>query len=188
MKAAIIDSAQRRMQAGGFAGLSFREVASDVGVKSLSIHYHLPTKDDLGAAVIRRWTENTLANIDRMFGKEQDPVAVWTKAFRRTAYSAPHMCPCTVLAVSAHELPDKVTLEVKSFFRMCRDKMVSQGMTVEKATEFLAGITGAMVFAGAMRDSSEYDRATGSVGATGSSRKKKGSAHLPAPADAAVTP
>jgi hypothetical protein len=38
---------------------------------------------------------------------------------------------------------------------MCRDKMVSQGMTVEKATEFLAGITGAMVFAGAMRDSSE---------------------------------
>ena len=55
VKTAIMDAAERRMQRGGFGGFSFREIAADVGIKSSSVHYHFPTKEDLSAAVIRRW-------------------------------------------------------------------------------------------------------------------------------------
>jgi TetR/AcrR family transcriptional repressor of nem operon len=55
VKAAIMDAAERRMQQGGFGGFSFREIAADVGIKSSSVHYHFPTKEDLAAAVIHRW-------------------------------------------------------------------------------------------------------------------------------------
>lgn len=161
MRTAIIDSAQRRMQAGGFAGFSFREVAADVGVKSSSVHYYFPAKEDLAAEVIRRWTENTAANVDRKFEKTPDAIKIWTEAFRGTAMSEPHMCPCTVLASSAHDLPDKVAVEVKAFFKMCRDKLVAQGLTAEQASEFLSRITGALVVANALKDASEYDLATG---------------------------
>ncbi len=54
VKTAIMDAAERRMQLGGFGGFSFREIAADVGIKSSSVHYHFPTKEDLAAAVIRR--------------------------------------------------------------------------------------------------------------------------------------
>src|SRR5690348_18498506 len=59
VKTAIMDAAEQRMQLGGFGGFSFREIAADVGIKSSSVHYHFPTKEDLAAAVIRRWAEAT---------------------------------------------------------------------------------------------------------------------------------
>jgi TetR/AcrR family transcriptional regulator, transcriptional repressor for nem operon len=161
MKTAIMDAAERRMQAGGFSGFSFREIAADVGIKSSSVHYHFPTKEDLAAAVIRRWSEHTAEAIDEAFRKDPDPMRVWTKTFRGTAISEPHMCPCTVLGASSHDLPDLVAAEVKRFFKMCKDKLVAQGLAPAKATEFLSTLVGAMVVANALHDTAEYDRATG---------------------------
>jgi TetR/AcrR family transcriptional repressor of nem operon len=160
VKTAILDSALRRMQAGGFNGFSYREVADDVGIKTSSIHYYFPTKEDLAVAVIRRWSENTAAHIDKEFAKDQDPIRVWTKAFRGTVMAEPHMCPCTVLGASAHDLPTQVAAEIKSFFNMCQNKMISQGLSKAKATEFLSTIIGAMVVANALHETTAYDRAT----------------------------
>src|SRR6185503_20910985 len=96
MADAILDAAERRIRQGGFSGFSFRELAADVGVKSSSVHYHFPTKEALAAAVVRRWAEETSKHIDEELQKDSDPVRVWTKAFRGTAVSEGHMCPCTV--------------------------------------------------------------------------------------------
>jgi len=163
MKTAIMDAAERRMQAGGFSGFSFREIATDVGIKSSSVHHHFPTKEALAAAVIRRWADRTSAHVDKALAKDPDPVRVWTKAFRGTALSEPHMCPCTVLGASSHDLPKPVAEEVRRFFQMCLDKLVASGLTPNKASEFLATIIGALVVANSLRDTAEYDRATKGV-------------------------
>jgi len=159
-KAAIMDAAERRMQQGGFGGFSFREIAADVGIKSSSVHYHFPTKEDLAAAVIRRWAEYTSKLVDKELEKDPDPIRVWTKAFRGTAFSEAHMCPCTVLAAAAQDLPEQVAKEVKGFFKMCQDKLVAGGLSPSKAAEVLSTITGALVLANALGDTAEYDRAT----------------------------
>jgi TetR/AcrR family transcriptional regulator, transcriptional repressor for nem operon len=70
------------------------------------------------------------------------------------------MCPCTVLGASSHDLPKEVAAEVKRFFKMCQERLVAQGLSLNKATEFLSTIVGALVVANALRDSAEYDRAT----------------------------
>jgi TetR/AcrR family transcriptional repressor of nem operon len=72
--AAIMDAAERRMRKGGFSGFSFREIAADVGVKSSSVHYHFPTKENLAAAVIQRYTAQTADLIERELQKEPNPV------------------------------------------------------------------------------------------------------------------
>jgi TetR/AcrR family transcriptional regulator, transcriptional repressor for nem operon len=159
-KAAIMDAAERRMQQGGFGGFSFREIAADVGIKSSSVHYHFPTKEDLAAAVIRRWAEYTSKLVDKELEKDPDPIRVWTRAFRGTAFSEAHMCPCTVLAAAAQDLPEQVAKEVKGFFKMCQDKLVAGGLSPSKAAEVLSTITGALVLANALGDTAEYDRAT----------------------------
>jgi TetR/AcrR family transcriptional regulator, transcriptional repressor for nem operon len=160
IKTAILDAAERRMQFGGFGGFSFREIAADVGIKSSSVHYHFPTKENLAAAVIRRWTERTSGRIEERLEKNPDPVSVWTNAFRGTAVSEGHMCPCTVLGAASQDLPPEVASEVKGFFKMCLDKLVAEGFTLNAATEFLATLTGALVLANALGETGAYDRAT----------------------------
>ena len=189
-KTAIMDAAELRMQQAGFSGFSFREIAADVGIKSSSVHYHFPTKEELAAAVIRRWAEYTSELIDKGLEKDPDPVRVWTKAFRGTAYSEAHMCPCCVLGAAAQDLPDPVAKEVKGFFKMCQDKLVTEGLSPSKAAEVLSTITGALVVANALRDTAEYDRATRDLlrqraaapadrhGPRGSGTKQIGRAHV----------
>src|SRR6201981_4080359 len=160
IKTAIMDAAERRMQLGGFGGFSFRELAGDVGIKSLSVHNHFPTKEALAAAVIRRWAEETSKFIDEELEKDPDPVRVWTKAFRGTALSEGRMCPCTVLGAASQDLPPQVAREVKGFFTMCLDKLVAEGLSPSNAAEVLSTITGALVVANALGDTAAYNRAT----------------------------
>ena len=157
---AIMDAAERRMRIGGFNGFSFREIAADVGVKSSSVHYHFPTKEALAAAVIRRYSEEVAEIIEQGFETETNPVKVWTRAFRGTMCSEDRICPCAVLGAASLDLPSEVAVEVRAFFKMCLDKMAESGLSLGRASELLATITGAMVVANALHDSSYYDRAT----------------------------
>jgi TetR/AcrR family transcriptional repressor of nem operon len=157
---AIMDAAERRMRIGGFGGFSFREIAVDVGVKSSSVHYHFPTKENLAAAVTRRYSERVAEYIDKELLAGSDPVKVWTRAFRSTLHSDEHMCPCTVLGAASRDLPPEVAAEVTRFFKMCLDKLKAEGLSANNAAELLSTITGAMVIANALNDLAAYDRAT----------------------------
>jgi TetR/AcrR family transcriptional repressor of nem operon len=159
IKTAILDAAERRIQLGGFGGFSFREIAADVGIKSSSVHYHFPTKEDLAAAVVRRWSEETSKYIDAGLEKDSNALRVWSKAFRGTALSEERMCPCTVLAAGSQDLPSEVAQEVKGFFTMCLDKLVAEGLSPSNAAKFLSTITGALVIANALGDTTAFDRA-----------------------------
>jgi TetR/AcrR family transcriptional repressor of nem operon len=157
---AIMDSAERWIRRGGFGAFSFRDVATEVGIKSSSVHYHFPTKDNLAASVTRRYTERVSAYMDDLLSTGEDPAKVWTRAFRGTLHSADHMCPCTVLGAAAQDLSPEVATEVKAFYKMCLGKLVGGGMSDEAATNLLATITGALVVATALNDLDAFDRAT----------------------------
>ena len=47
----IMAAARLTVQDRGYSGLSFRELAKDVGIKSASIHHYFPTKGELGGAL-----------------------------------------------------------------------------------------------------------------------------------------
>src|SRR3981081_2930087 len=135
---AIMDAAERRMRLGGFNGFSFREIATDVGVKSSSVHYHFPTKEKLAAAVIHRYTDEVAELVHHERAADSDPVKGWTRAFRGTLHSEERMCPCTVLGAGALDLPPEVAAEVKRFFKMCLDKLVAEGLSPNSAAALVA--------------------------------------------------
>ena len=47
----ILNVAESMIRVAGFNGFSTRDVANAVGIKSASVHYHFPTKADIGVAV-----------------------------------------------------------------------------------------------------------------------------------------
>ncbi len=54
---AILDIAEDLLQDRGFNGFSYADISAELGVKNAAVHYHFPTKEDLGVSIIRRYRE-----------------------------------------------------------------------------------------------------------------------------------
>jgi len=53
----ILDLAESMLQDKGFNGFSYAHIALELGVKNAAIHYHFPSKEELGCAVIQRYRD-----------------------------------------------------------------------------------------------------------------------------------
>src|SRR5215208_3644538 len=60
----ILDEAERLAQTRGYNGFSYADVAAVVGTTKAALHYHFPSKADLGRALVDRYTERFLAALD----------------------------------------------------------------------------------------------------------------------------
>lgn len=53
-RARILDSAENLLLQRGYNAFSYQHIARELGVKPAAIHYHYPSKDDLGTAIVAR--------------------------------------------------------------------------------------------------------------------------------------
>ncbi|GGK53447.1 regulatory protein, tetR family [Pseudomonas koreensis] len=53
----ILAAASELLKARGFNAFSYRDLAARVGIKSSSVHYYFPTKQDLGHALLQEYRE-----------------------------------------------------------------------------------------------------------------------------------
>ena len=51
----IMQRAEALLLQKGFNGFSYRDISAPMGVKNAAIHYHFPTKGDLGVALIEKY-------------------------------------------------------------------------------------------------------------------------------------
>jgi len=54
----IADTFQDMVMQRGFNAVSYGDIAKELGIRTASIHYHFPTKADLGATVLTRYRDN----------------------------------------------------------------------------------------------------------------------------------
>ena len=118
-KEAILSFAERQMRKGGYDAVSFRDIASAVGIKSASVHYHFPTKADLGQAVTRRYRDHFIANLgspDEASNGSKDRILHLADAYLG-AFEADHAtCLCAVLGSVVSHLPSETSSEVYAFY------------------------------------------------------------------------
>ena len=115
---AILAAAKRTAQARGYGGLNFRDLAAEVGIKAASIYHHFPSKADLGAAVARRYWEDTAAQLEAMLAETADPVRClrrYPEVFRKALENDNRMCLCSFMSAEVDDLPDAVKQEVQTF-------------------------------------------------------------------------
>ncbi|QJU56734.1 TetR/AcrR family transcriptional regulator [Sphingomonas sp. AP4-R1] len=178
-KQLILDTAQPMVQAHGYNALSFRDVAAAVGIKSASIHYHFPTKGDLGAALARRYTEAGRAGLARMRESSADVpglVAGFIGVFRAALANGNRMCLIGIMSAEHDDLPDAVKAEVATFSDVCvawlRDVLAIDGAAdgktaSDRAFAIFGAIQGAQLVARGRRDIALFDRMIETYRATG---------------------
>jgi TetR/AcrR family transcriptional repressor of nem operon len=121
MRQKIMSAGRTTVQAHGYSGLSFRELAKQVGIKSASIHYHFPTKGDLGGALAERYTADFAGYLDGLLAAALDQSACirkYTEVFRNTLLNENRMCLGGIMAAEHDDLPTEVRAEVVKFSEM----------------------------------------------------------------------
>ena len=69
----LLDLAETLVRTRGYNGFSYRDLAEQIGIKTASIHYHFPTKGDLGEALIENEREVFARNLAQLDAEEKDP-------------------------------------------------------------------------------------------------------------------
>lgn len=110
----IIDIAIKMIREGGYHSFSFRQIASELDIKSASIHYHFPSKEDLGVAVVKRYSEQFLESLNNP-SEHKKPADFYIEAFQNSLEQHQSACVCGILAAEAGRLPQAI-LETLSEF------------------------------------------------------------------------
>ena len=167
----ILSAATLTAQAHGYAGLNFRDLADEVGIKSASIHYYFPSKADLGAAVARRYREDAAAALDALSDETSDPIASlrsYPEMFRTALQNDNRMCLGSFMAAEYDDLPDAVTKEVQAFAdvgvawiarQLSAASLTSAEKSEQRARAIFAALAGAQLLARSRSDISFYDLA-----------------------------
>lgn len=71
---AILDLAESMLQDKGFNGFSYAHIAAELGVKNAAIHYHFPSKEELGCAVVQRYRDRFQLWINNVRVKDLSPI------------------------------------------------------------------------------------------------------------------
>jgi TetR/AcrR family transcriptional regulator, transcriptional repressor for nem operon len=175
----ILAAARAAATAHGYGGLSFRELAREVGIKSASIHYHFPTKGDLAVALARQYTDVARGDLQAILDAGIDPPACFKRyvaLFRKALENGNRMCLCGILAAGYDDIPKEVRAEVVAFAdlnvewitKVLRRVKGSKAQTKEQwAQAIYAAIGGAQLAARSRGDIATYDRIVESYGICG---------------------
>ena len=168
-KQTIMNAARTLVQAHGYSGLNFRDLAQTVGIKAASIYHHFPSKADLGAAVARRYWEDSAAALEALLAESSDPIRglrQYPGTFRKALENGNRMCLCSFMAAEHDDLPEPVKREVQTFADV-NVAWLSRALTAAsvvhpkesegRARAIFAAVAGAQLMARSCSDISLYD-------------------------------
>ena len=171
--ARILETAQALIVAGGYNGFSYADIAEAVGIRKASIHHHFPTKAELVAILVGRYTQRAEAGLNSL--REQIPSPVeqlqtyvnyWQKCILDA--SEP-FCVCAMLAGEMQMLPEEVATHVRAHFQNLAKWLTSvlksgaeqslfrlDNPPEEEAQTLMASVHGAMLSARAFADPTRF--------------------------------
>lgn len=173
----ILDLAELQVRAGGYNSFSFREISKEIGIKSASIHYHFPTKADLGVAIATRYTERfsvKLADILAEHGTALARLTAYIDLFRQSLLCDQKMCLCGQLASESEVLPDPIRVATQQFFVQNLQWLrlyvfeaagLEAPVAEQRAAGLLASLEGALLMAKVLNDNAVFEQVNANLAA-----------------------
>ena len=175
----LLDLAETLIRKRGYDGFSYADIASDAGIRKASIHYHFPTKPDLGLAVLDRYKERLIRRLGDIGRKSRTGGQAVTEVIElyRPAEDAPDLsCLCVVLSGETLSISDQMVEALDRSNREVitaiegmlitgrRDRSISVGGDPSlEAMAILAQLQGAQLLARTGRDPEIFDEAVSTL-------------------------
>lgn len=167
----ILDIAAGLVQTRGFNAFSYADIAAELEVTKASLHYHYPTKSDLGRALIERYERAfaaALADIDAAVDGSAPKLRRYAGIYAEVL-QAGKMCMCGMLAAEYGTLPEPMQRALKHFFDVNerwlvgvlehgreRGELRFDGAATDVARTLVDSLEGAMMLARSYDDASRF--------------------------------
>ena len=116
----ILDLAETLIQTRGYSAFSYQDIADGLGIRKASIHYHFPSKTDLGIAVVDRYVarfgDALTAIADDQSQSSMTMLDFYVEPYLEFAATPDRVCLCGALAGEMMALPPEVARTGRSFF------------------------------------------------------------------------
>jgi len=163
----ILAVAHKKVQNQGFNGFSYRDLAAEIGIKTSSIHYHSPTKDDLALALVTTYREVFNLKLEKIVagdGDKKSQLEKYIQLFEDNLAVDNQFCLCGMLASEINSLSDEVKQAIQRFFtdnELWLSQLIADGQkdgsfnTTSSpdviAAQLLATLEGAMLIARSLK-------------------------------------
>ena len=170
----ILDVAERLVQTRGFNGFSYADIAEALHVTKASLHYHFPSKADLGRRLIERYETTFLAAlraIEADGGAPREQLKHYAQIYADVLRDD-RMCLCGMLASDYATLPKAMKEEVRHFFDVNEQWLAAvlergrkagslsfKGTALDLARVMVGSLEGAMMLARSYGDAARFDSA-----------------------------
>ncbi len=170
----ILDLAETLIQTRGYSAFSYQDIADALGIRKASIHYHFPSKADLGIAVVNRYIDRFDAALSAVAGDQSlssmTMLDHYTLPYLEFARAPDRVCLCGALAGEMLALPPELRARVDHFFTTHQawlTKLVKRGVArgefhlpapaPKVARSIFAALQGALLVKRATGDISQID-------------------------------
>lgn len=158
----LLDAGEKGLRARGYHAVSFRDLAEELGIKSSSVHYYFRQKEDLGLALVKRYTARFFEALNantQDAATTNERIAVYCDAYRQALMTDDQICLCGMLGAESKGLPPTVAEVVAGFFAAnlrwletaMPDSMPGQAKQ-SAAAHVLAALQGALVITSSLGD------------------------------------
>jgi TetR/AcrR family transcriptional repressor of nem operon len=170
----ILDVAERLVQTRGFNGFSYADIAEALDVTKASLHYHFPSKADLGRRLVERYERTFLAllkGIDATGAAPREKLKRYARIYADVLRDN-RMCLCGMLASDYATLPKAMKEDVKHFFDENEQWLVAvleqgrksgalefKGAPLDLARVIVGSLEGAMMLARSYGEPARFDTA-----------------------------
>ncbi|MBI5636335.1 MAG: TetR/AcrR family transcriptional regulator [Nitrospinae bacterium] len=178
-KKLIVEIATELIQQRGYQGFSYQDIATRLGIKKASIHYHFPKKEDLGIAVISayyQYIQDWIGkyDLDKMTAREN--LEKYFQFFTETHLHHELGCVMNGFLAESESLPDVlreklawfekwhlelVTMKVKEGVE--KGEFKKRGAPEEQALFIIAATMGALNMAHDKKSPGYYETVTRQV-------------------------
>jgi TetR/AcrR family transcriptional repressor of nem operon len=174
----ILDVAESLVQKRGFNAFSYADVAGELGLTNAALHYHFPSKSELGKALIDRYAIRFFGALDEIDESQADPLGklnayaeLYANVLRQQK-----MCLCGMLAADYETLSDEMRDAVTLFFVKNEEWLAGvlkqgqkegaltfTGSPLDQARSIVGGLEGAMLIARSFGDIKRFQSAASNL-------------------------
>jgi TetR/AcrR family transcriptional regulator, transcriptional repressor for nem operon len=163
----ILDVAEQLVQVRGFNGFSYADVAAELQLTKAALHYHFASKNELGEALIERYSARFGESLDDLEARYPDaPLRLrhYAGLYAQVLRDG-RMCLCGMMAADYETLPSSTRTAVLGFIRVNREwlsrvlaqgreqgSLTFSGSPSEVALLVFGGLEGAMLIARPLGD------------------------------------
>jgi TetR/AcrR family transcriptional repressor of nem operon len=170
----ILDAAEHLVQVRGFNAFSYADVAGELELTNAALHYHFPSKSDLGEALIARYATRFAGALDAIDESLVEPHRKLDAYADLYADVLRHqrMCLCGMLAAEYETLSAGMQTAVAGFFETNEKWLAGvlrqgrgdgalsfAGSPLDEARSIVGSLEGAMLIARSFGDINRFQSA-----------------------------